>query len=199
MKEFRMSAPMEKIPPTQRLITVEEYYRMAEIGLLKRDSRVELIEGTIVDMAPIGPRHNSALYKLTRWFSLAVGEQAIVGVGSSIRLSNITEPQPDLLLLKPRADFYSSRKAAAEDALLVVEVSETTLRYDRYVKVPHYARHGIPEVWIVDLDNSCLHFFRALADATYNETGTTASPGVMAVPGLGGVTVDLFHLLQPAE
>jgi Uma2 family endonuclease len=199
MKEFRMSAPMEKIPPTQRLITVEEYYRMAEIGLLKPDSRVELIEGAIIDMAPIGPRHNSALYKLTRWFTLAVGEQAIVGVGSSIRLSNITEPQPDLLLLKPRADFYSSRIATTEDTLLVVEVSDTTLSYDRKVKVPLYARYGVPEVWIVDVEGSCLHCFRARANAAYNETRTTASPGVIAVPGLGGVTVNLSYLFQPAE
>ena len=199
MKEFLMSAPMEKIPPTHRLITVEEYYRMAEIGLLKPDSRVELIEGAIVDMAPIGMRHNSALNKLNRWLNLAAGERAIVGAGNSFRLSNITEPQPDLLLLKPRADFYSSRIATAEDTLLVVEVSDTTLRYDRNVKVPLYARYGVPEVWIVDVEGSCLHCFHALANATYTETETTASPGAIAVRGLDGVTVDLSHLLQPAE
>src|SRR5262249_53336494 len=143
-------------------ITVEEYHRMAEIGLLNEDSRVELIEGEIIDRAPIGISHNCVVDRLNRWLVMAAGEQGIVRVQGSFRLSNITEPQPDVILLKPREDFYASKLAAGEDTLLVVEVSDTTLRYDRDIKVPLYGRHGIPEVWIVDLETGRLHLFRQL-------------------------------------
>jgi Uma2 family endonuclease len=177
-------------------ITVDEYHRMAEIGLLNEDSRVELIEGEIVDMAPIGMSHNGTVNRLNHWLVTAVGKQAIVQIQGSFRLSNITEPQPDVILLRPREDFYTSKFAAGEDTLLVVEVSDTTLRYDRNVKVPLYGRHGIPEVWIVDLENGRLHFFRGLENQTYTDVTATDSPGVTALPGMQGITVDLSRLLQ---
>jgi len=169
---------------------------MAEVGLLKPDSRVELIEGEIVEMAPIGMHHCSAVDRLNQWFGIAAGTQAIVRVGGSFRLSDITEPQPDVILLKPREDFYWSRVAAGTDTLLVVEVSDSTLRYDRSVKVPLYGRHGIPEVWIVDLETGQLHFFRKLIDGAYTEITTTDRPGVTALPGTQGLTVDLSKLLN---
>jgi Uma2 family endonuclease len=177
-------------------ITVDEYHRMAEIGLLNEDSRVELIEGEIIDMAPIGISHNCAVDRLTRWLVTAAGDRAIARIQGSFRLSNITEPQPDVILLKPREDFYASKFAAGEDTLLVVEVSDTTLRYDRNVKVPLYARHGIPEVWIVDLQNGRLHFFRELVNEAYTDVTATDNPGITALPGVEGVTVDLSRLLQ---
>ena len=170
-------------------ITVDEYHRMAEVGLLAPDARVELIEGEIIDMAPIGISHNCAVSKLNRLLVMAAGDRAIVLSQGSFRLSNITEPQPDFILLKPREDFYASKFAGGEDTLLVVEVSDTTLRYDRNVKVPLYARHGIPEVWIVDLQNGRLHFFRELVNEAYTDVTATDNPGITALPGVGGVTV----------
>lgn len=176
--------------------TVEEYHRMAEVGLLAPDARVELIEGEIIEMAPIGIRHCSAVDRLTHGLVTAVGTQGIVRVGGSFRLSNITEPQPDLILLRPREDFYSSRVATGDDTLLVIEVSDNTLRFDRKVKVPLYARHRIPEVWIVDLENGRLQFFRSREDDNYADISVATELGIVPLPGLRGLTVDLGSLLK---
>ena len=187
---------MENKPHDRRIITVEDYHRMAEEGLLNEDSRVELIEGEIIDMAPIGISHNCAVDRLNERLVEAVARRASVRVQGSFRLSNITEPQPDLILLKRRDDFYAHKFAGGDDTLLVVEVSDTTLRYDRNVKVPLYAKYGIPEVWIVDLENSRLHFFRSLTDGSYTSASATAEPGLTVLPGLDGVRADLSGLLE---
>ena len=170
---------------------------MAEVGLLAPDARVELIEGEIIDMAPIGNPHNSAVDKLNQWLTLAASAQAIVRVQGSFRLSGFTEPQPDVILLKPTEDFYWSRTATGEDTLLVIEVSDTTFSYDRRIKAPLYARYGIPEYWIVEIERARLHFFRSLVDGRYTDLSCTSTPGVTELPGLGGKTVDLTRLLTP--
>lgn len=139
------------VPLTRRRFTVEEYYRMAEAGILGEDDRVELLDGEIVEMTPIGPRHSSCVCRLTDFFARRVGERAIVHVQNPIRLGPYAEPQPDLCLLKRRADFYARRHPGPEDVLLVVEVTDTSAQEDRGVKIPMYARSGIPEAWLVDL------------------------------------------------
>jgi Uma2 family endonuclease len=190
-----MRATMENRPTRQQIITVEEYHRMAQVGLLKPDLRVELIEGEIVDMAPIGISHNCAVDRLTERLVEAVAKRASVRVQGSFRLSNITQPQPDIILLKRREDFYARKFAAGEDTLLVIEVSDTTFRYDRNVKVPLYARYGIPEAWIVDLESERLHFFRSLVGESYTDISVAAEPSVTPLPRLDGQTVDLSGLL----
>ena len=170
---------------------------MAEVGLLAPDARVELIEGEIIDMAPIGIHHTSVVDRLSRLLMFAVLDEAIVRVQGSFRLSGFTEPQPDLILLKPSTDFYWSRFATGEDTLLVIEVSDSTFRYDRKVKVPLYARYGVPEYWIVEIEHTRLHFFRSLVDGRYTDVSVTSTPGVTELPGVAGRTVDLSRLLQP--
>jgi Uma2 family endonuclease len=182
--------------PSRHRITVEEYHRMAEVGLLAPDARVELIEGEIIDMAPIGNPHNSLVDRLNQWLTIAVSGQAIVRVQGSFRLSGFTEPQPDVILLKPREDFYWSRFATGEDTLLVIEVSDTTFNYDRKVKAPLYARYGIPEYWIVEIEAARLHCFRSPIDGRYTDV-STPTPGMTELPGLSRITVDLSRLLQP--
>jgi len=176
-------------------LTVEEYYRMAEVGLLAPDARVELIEGEIVDMAPIGSRHGSAVKRLLQLFSAAINSQAIVAVQDPLRLGPRNEPQPDLMLLAPRDDFYGSAHPTAADVLLLVEVSDTTARYDRGIKLELYARHGVREVWIVDLDNHVLRTFRGPKGDTYTEVMETAHPGTLAPQALPGVSIDASKLL----
>jgi len=176
-------------------VTVEEYYRMGETGVLAPDARVELIEGEIVDMAPIGSRHASVVSRLNRLLSAAVGEQALLFVQSPLRLAPRSEPQPDLMLLVPREDFYEAAHPAAADVLLLVEVSDTTARYDRGIKLQLYARHGVREVWIVDLDNHVLRTFRGPRDDTYTEVMETAHPGLLAPQALPGVNIDASKLL----
>jgi Uma2 family endonuclease len=134
---------------TRRRFTVHDYHRMGEAGILHEDDRVELIEGEIVEMAAIGTRHFACVNGLTRLLVRGVGDAAIVSVQNPVRLDEHTEPQPDLAVLQTRD--YRESLPRPEDVLLLIEVSDTTLSYDRNVKLPLYARAGIPEVWIVDL------------------------------------------------
>jgi Uma2 family endonuclease len=184
--------------PRRHRITVDEYHRMAEVGLLAPDARVELIEGEIIDMAPIGPRHMSVLDRLTRLFVLAAGDGAIVRVGGSVRLGRMSEPQPDLLVLKPRADFYSDEFATGNETFLAIEVSDTSLRYDREIKIPLFARHGVPEAWIVDLQHNQLLVFAEPGDAAYRQHRVVEQPGRMTLAAMPGLEVDLSALFPSA-
>ena len=140
--------------------TVEEYHRMGEAGVFSEDHRVELIEGEIVEMTPIGSRHQACVDRLTELFSGQVAGQAVIRVQGPIRLGERSEPQPDLAVLRRRADFYAAGHPGPEDVLLVVEVAETSQDYDRAVKVPLYARAGVREVWLVDLAGEGIEIYR---------------------------------------
>jgi Uma2 family endonuclease len=166
---------------TKKLFTVEEYYRMAEVGILTPQDRVELIEGEIIEMSPIGDRHAGCVNRATRLFIAALGTRVVVSVQNPLQLSDFTEPEPDVVVLKPRGDDYTSKKVRGEDALLVVEVAETTLSYDRGVKVPLYARAGVPEVWVENLKNNTLLVYRDPDGGNYKtslvlRSGDTVSP-----------------------
>jgi Uma2 family endonuclease len=147
-------AAVKREPPyTVRKFTVDEYYQMARVGILREDDRVELIEGEIVVKSPISSSHAACVDRLTKLLSDRIGDRAILRVQNPIRLSERSEPEPDLALLKPRQDFYRHGHPSPEDVLLVVEVAETSLPYDREVKIPLYSRHGVREVWLVDLQS----------------------------------------------
>jgi len=130
---------------------VHEYHRMAEVGLLSEDSRVELIAGEIIEMSPIGSTHGGTVNRSSTFLNRKIGDVVIVSVQNPISLNDFSEPQPDLALLKPRKDFYSKSHPAPEDVLVVIEVADTSVNYDRNVKLPLYARAGIPEAWLVVL------------------------------------------------
>jgi Uma2 family endonuclease len=133
---------------------------MADAGILTEDDRVELIEGEIVQMAAIGSRHAACVNRLNRMLVQQAGETAVVHVQNPVRLSDLTEPQPDLAVLRAREDFYAARHPVPADTLLVIEVSHTTLGYDREIKIPLYALAGIPEVWIVDVEGELVEVYR---------------------------------------
>ncbi len=147
--------------------TVEEYERMAETGILTEDDRVELIEGAIVEMTPIGSRHAACVARLTRLFGRLLGDAVIVWVQNPVRLSRYSEPQPDLALLRPRPDFYAGAHPEPADVLLLIEVADATLETDRTVKAPLYAKAGISETWIVDLDGGRVEVSRRPAPDGY--------------------------------
>src|SRR3990170_251848 len=149
-----------------RRFTVEEYYRMAQAGILSENDRVELIEGAIVEMAAIGSRHAACVGRLTAVFS-AAQTGGIAWVQNPIRLGRHSEPQPDLALLRPRPDFYAQAHPGPEDVLLVVEVADTSVESDRGVKVPLYARAGIAAAWLVDLAGERLIVHAAPAPEGY--------------------------------
>jgi len=144
----------------KRLFTVQEYHLMSEAGVFANHERVELIEGEIIQMAAIGTRHASCVKRLNRRFSVIPEEITILGVQDPIQLTERTEPQPDVVLLQPRADYYETAHPIPSEVLLLVEVSDSTVNFDRDVKVPNYARSGIQEVWLWDLEANCLEVYR---------------------------------------
>lgn len=160
-------------PPAQtqrRRFDVAEYRRMAEAGILREDDRVELIEGEILEMVPMGSRHAACIDRLNRHLNKLAGNHALVRVQSPIRLDDDSEPEPDVALLKPREDFYSSEHPGPADVLLVVEVSDTSAEYDAGVKLPLYARAGIPETWLVDLSADTVEVHSLPAPDGYRKT-----------------------------
>lgn len=176
-------------------LTVAEYHRMAEAGIFAPDERVELIEGEVIDMAPQKSRHASVLSRLMNRLVRVAGDQGWVVCQVPLCLSDRSEPEPDLMLLRPRADQYAQAHPTAADVLLLVEVADSSLRYDREVKLPLYARHGVAQVWLVDLESNRLRFFRQLQAGEYAEISSTDTPGPTPLPGLPGLQVDLGGLL----
>ena len=146
--------------PQKHRLTVEEYHRIGEAGIFHEDMRIELIEGELIDMAPIGSLHVATVNDLVAQFSLAIAGVAIISVQNPILLAPSTEPQPDITLLRCRQDSYRSALPGAADILLLIEVTDSSASYDRQVKIPLYARHGIPEVWLVDLQQKRLETYR---------------------------------------
>jgi Uma2 family endonuclease len=178
----------------RHLWTVDEYHRMGEVGLLDADARVELLEGEIVEMALIGDAHAAISNQLTRLLVLAVGERGVVAVGNPVRLSLHSEPQPDFSVLRPRAG-YEMRGPRPEDVMLAVEVSDTTLRRDRRVKLALYARAGIPECWIVNLEVREVEIYRSPAGDTYASVERKGPGDVAAIEALPGVTIAISQIL----
>ena len=167
--------------PTKRKLTVHEYLRMGEAAILGCEERVELLDGELYAMPPIGDGHVGGVNRLTYFFSRRVGDRALVSVQNPVRLSEHSEPEPDLVLLRPRPDFYGTAKARPEDVLLLVEVAETSLDYDRLTKLPRYAAAGIPEVWIVNLLARHVEVYREPAGERYLAV-TVRTPGESLTP-----------------
>lgn len=168
-----MQAVKQENPPLQsreRRFNVAEYYRMAEAGILSEDDRVELVEGVVVEMAAMGSRHAACVDRLNRVLNSLVGEKALVRVQSPIHLDDASEPEPDLALLKPREDFYSSEHPGPDDVLFAIEVSDTSAEYDTEVKLPLYARASIPETWLVNLATETIEVHSEPAPSGYRQT-----------------------------
>jgi len=180
--------------PRRHRLTVADYYRMAEVGILDAEARVELIDGDIIDMAPPGSPHAATVHYLTEVFVRAVEGRATVLAQNPVRLSDFSEPQPDLALLRRREDFYRDHHPRADDVLLIIEVAATSLRFDRKKKLPLYARHGIPEMWLVDVEGRRLSRYRAPQQGSYTLIDEPDLGTALEVSALAGVTVDLHRV-----
>ncbi|MFN8558380.1 MAG: Uma2 family endonuclease [Dehalococcoidia bacterium] len=163
-----------------RRFTVDEYHRMGEAGIFHPDERTELIAGEVIVMPPIGPPHNFLVLWLARFFWSRAGDRYVVSTQGPVRLARDWEPQPDLMLLRPPADRYRAALPGPEDVLLVIEVSDTTLLYDRRTKLPRYAAAGIPEAWIVNLTAACIEVARDPTPAGYTTTSIVGRGGMVA-------------------
>ena len=181
--------------PTRHRLNVDAYYKMAEAGILTPNDRVELIGGEIFDMPPIGSAHAGKTNRLNRLFAQAAADGlALVSVQGPLRLDAYNELEPDVMLLRPRSDDYQERHPGAADVLLLVELSETSLAYDRGTKLALYAKFGVPEVWIVDLRGAAVEVYREPADGAYahKERLTSGSLAPLLAPA---ATIDVGALV----
>lgn len=141
-------------------LTVDDFNKMGEVGIIPSDSRVELIEGEIINRAPIGSGHAGTMAYLISVITSQLSKSAIINAQNPVILGQYSEPQPDLVVLKPRDDFYKNAHPTAEDVLLLLEISDTSLKFDREVKIPLYAKHNIQEFWLVNLMEKRLEVYR---------------------------------------
>lgn len=178
---------MVAVFPQKHLTDIAEWHRMGEAGIFPQDARMELIEGEILHMAPIGFNHAGHVARLIHAFTSRVQGRAIVNTQNPVQLGNLSEPEPDFMLLRLDPNFYTTRHPNAADVLLLVEVSDTTLCFDREQKRQLYATHSIPEYWIVNLIDNRLEVFRQPLDGEYQELtslGKTDSLNLVALPDI---------------
>jgi Uma2 family endonuclease len=151
----------------RRWFSVDEYDRMIEAGIFTEDDRIELIDGEVVKMSPVGNSHAACVKRSTAIFYQQVAQQVVISVQDPIQLDDYSKPQPDIALLKPRKDFYAQSPPTPADVLLLVEVADSSVAYDRGVKIPLYARAGISEVWLVDLPREVIEVYAQPANSVY--------------------------------
>ena len=141
---------------SKRLFDVRDYYRMAEAGILQEGDKVELIEGEVLAMSPIGSPHSAAIDRAARALMKLSGDAAIVRIQGPVRLDDYNEPQPDIALLRPKKDFYAAGHPSPPDILLIVEIAQSSLQFDQTIKLRLYGRAGVPEYWVSDIQHDRL-------------------------------------------
>ena len=181
---------------TQHRFSVKDYYRMAETGVLPPDARVELLDGRIIDRSPIGPFHGGVTNYLNQVFTAAAEGRWVISVQNPVHLNDHSEPHPDLMLVKPVADFYRKRHPQPADVFLLIEVSDSTLEADQENKLPAYGRAAVPEVWIVNLNELTVEIYREPHFAGYGSK-TVLHVGDQAAPlAFPDTVVDVGELLK---
>lgn len=180
--------------PRRHPITVGEYIQMGVTGILGPEPRVELIDGEIIDMPPIGAPHAGGVKRLIRVLTQALGERAILAAQDPVLLGDLSAPQPDLALLRPRDDFYAEAHPGPEDVLLLIEVAASSLAFDRETKLPLYARFGIPEVWLVDVAGRTLDIQRDPDGGRYTTQFRVRDLTAVEIAALPGLSLDLTGL-----
>jgi Uma2 family endonuclease len=178
--------------------TVDEWHRMGGCGLFGEDARMELLDGEVIDMSPIGSRHGGCVKFLTRALVVAVADRAVVAVQDPVVLDQQSEPQPDLALLAPRPDGYRSSHPRPPEIFLLVEVADTTLAYDRDRKAPYYAAAGVRECWIVDIEGDQILVMRSPTDRGYADVSTLGRGDSVGVEALSDVSLAVTDILGTA-
>ena len=181
---------------TKHCFSVKEYYRMAETGVLRPDARVELLNGEIIDMSPIGPFHGGLVNRLIRIFTKKSKGRWMVSAQNPLRLDDHSEPEPDVMLLKPAPDDYTSRHPQPDDVFLLIEVSDSTLDFDHEEKLPAYGRAGVAEAWIVNLIDATIEVYREPHFTGYGSKTIVRAGDTVAPLAFPDAAVDVAELLK---
>jgi Uma2 family endonuclease len=177
-------------------VTLNEWHKMGKYNIFEPQTRIELINGEMIDMAPIGPPHGGRVKRLNHLFSKQLGDSAIVSVQDPIQLNDDSEPEPDIAILRPEPNFYSERHPTPDDILLLIEVSDSTINYDRDKKLPLYAKNAIIEIWLVDLGAKVVEIYLDPQPQGY-ATKNIAEPGDILMPSqLPHVTITVSEILN---
>ncbi|MCM1984443.1 Uma2 family endonuclease [Lyngbya confervoides] len=179
----------------RKKFTVGQYHQMIESGILTDRDRVELLRGEIIEMSPIGMQHAACVDRLTELLVGTFRGKAIVRVQNPIQLSTRSEPQPDFAILQRRSDFYANGHPQPSDVFALIEVSDTTVEFDRTVKVPLYAKDNIVEVWIVDLNAKAVQIYREPSDAGYQQVQTCRRGQAIAFQAFTDIQFTVDQLL----
>ena len=176
-------------------LNVSQYHQMSEAGIFSENDKVELINGEIIEMSPIGRRHTACVNRLNSVFPQLLGKKVIVAVQNPIILNNLSEPEPDIALLQPRADFYESGHPQPQDIFLLIEVADSSLEYDRDVKIPLYASSGITEVWLVDIYEQVIIVYRYPSENGYSDIQKLSRGEKMSIQAFSEINLVVDDIL----
>ena len=191
-----MDDVIAKVGLSRWRFTVDEYYRLAEVGILTERDHVELIDGDIVQMSPMGSCHGQCVAALTERLVMAVARRALLRPQLPFRISMRTEPEPDIILVRPGPDYWTQHPRP-EDVLLLIEVAETSYAYDHDVKLPLYARENVPEVWIVDLPRGAVEVYRNPSPSGYRSAGRLERGATLTPAAFPDVVIAVDEILPP--
>ena len=186
---------MATVNPTKHLTNLDEWRRLGEANIFPPDSRLELIEGEILEMAPIGCNHSGHLNRINKLFTILTANCADTSVQNPLQLGDLSEPEPDFMLLKPKNDFYCTRHPNADDVLLLIEVADSSLSFDQNQKLRLYALHGIPEYWLLNLNDLCLEVYRKPNGEVYAEKNTLRAGDTITLSQLDQITINIADIL----
>lgn len=178
-----------------RRFSVEDYHRMIDAGILGKRDRVELLDGEIIEMAPIGGEHAACVDRCTHLFVQRVGDVAQVRIQGPIELDPYSEPEPDISVLRRRADFYSGGHPGPDETLLLIEVAQSSLAYDRLKKAPAYARRGVRELWIVDVAARVVEVYREPRPEGYASLQVVTATGTLRPLAFEGLEIAVADIL----
>ncbi len=182
-------------PVRKHLTDIHEWRKLGEANIFPPDSRIELIEGEIIEMAPIGSNHAGHLKRINNLLTILVAGKAIVSIQDPLQLDDLSEPEPDFMLLKPNPDFYSSRHPVTDDVLLLIEVADSSLSFDQNQKLRLYALHNVPEYWLLNLNDNCLEVYRKPKGEVYAEKTTLYHGDKITLSQLAEITVQISDVL----
>ena len=186
---------MATVNPTKHLTNIDEWRKLGEANIFPPVSRLELINGEILEMSPIGFNHSGHLNRINKLFAKLIPDTVIPSVQNPLQLGDLSEPEPDFMLLKPNDDFYSSRHPNAEDVLLLIEVADSSLTFDQNQKLRLYALHGIPEYWLLNLNDLSLEVYRKPNGEVYAEKTTLRAADIITLSQLDEISIRIADIL----